>query len=228
MSALKNKLGNYIAKHIYPQTTFAKAILCKINKNKACTILDVPCGNGETSWHLATLKNAKVNGYDIEETSIGKAQKNFVVSNLTYATQDIHTALTLHTNVNYVCIINSLFLLPNPETLVTKAYKALAKDGKLFIIIPNTEGKNYTYFKQSGQDYVNTLVLNYNQINNWFATLNIAVSSVIPIAYAHHYNRKDTRLMSVLAHFYLEIINYVQTKLKIGRPNYFLITLDKK
>jgi 2-polyprenyl-3-methyl-5-hydroxy-6-metoxy-1,4-benzoquinol methylase len=228
MSVLKNKLGNYIAKNIYPQTAFAKAILCEINKNEACTILDVPCGNGETSWHLATLKSAKVNGYDISNEAIHSAEKNFVEPNLTYSILDIHTALNVHNNVNYICIINSLFLLPNPETLVTSAYNTLAKGGKLFIIIPNTEGKNYTYFKQSGQDYVNTLVLNYNQINNWFATLNIGVSSVIPIAYAHHYNRKDTRLMSVLAHFYLEIINYVQTKLKIGKPNYFLITLDKK
>ncbi len=228
MSALKNKLSNYIAKHIYPQTIFAQAILSQINKNEPCTILDAPCGNGETSWHLATLKKAKVNGYDIDETSIRNAQKNFVAPNLTYATQDIHTALTLLTNVNYVCVINSLFLLPNPETIVTKAHNALAKGGKLFIILPNTEGKNYTYFKQSGQDYVNTLVLNYNQINNWFTTLNIPVSSINPIAYAHHYNRKDTTIMSVGAHFYLALLNYIQTKFKIGQPNYFLITLDKK
>lgn len=228
MSALKNKLGNYIAKHIYPQTTFAKAILCQINKNETCTILDAPCGNGETSLHLATLKNAKVNGYDISTEAIHSAQKNFAAPNLTYRILDIHTALNLHNNVNYICIINSLFLLPNPETLVTSAYNALAKGGKLFIIIPNTEGKNYTYFKQSGQDYINTLVLNYNEINNWFNALSTPISSVIPIAYAHHYNRKDTKFMSVLSHFYLEVINYIQTKLKIGQPNYFLITLDKK
>ncbi|MBC7411572.1 MAG: class I SAM-dependent methyltransferase [Bacteroidia bacterium] len=228
MNTLKNKLDNYIAKHIYPQTIFARTIVAQIDKKKLCTIIDVPCGNGETSWHLSALKNAKVNAYDIDEDSIHNAQKNFVSPNLAYATQDILTALTLHTSINYICIINSLFLLPYPETIVKNAYNTLAKGGKLFILIPNTEGKNYLYFKQSGQDYINTLVLNYNEINNWFNTLALPISSVIPIAYAHHYNRTDTKFMSALSHFYLEAVNYIQTKFKIGKPNYFLITLDKK
>ncbi len=225
---VKQLITQHIAKHTYPQTVFAKAISAQLTTTNNIVLLDAPCGNGETTWHLAQhASNLVVYGYDLDGASIARANSNFKATNLTYAVNDVHQAIAQHNPIYYICIINSIFLLPNPEALLTTAYQKLSSGGKLFVLIPNTAGRNYQYFEQSGQAHVNNLVIHQPHITTWFASIGLAVSSVTPIAYAHHYNRTDTKFMSVLAHYYLNVLNSIQTALKIGTPNYLLITVNK-
>lgn len=224
----KKLITTQVAKYIYPQTVFAQSINNQITSTNQGVLLDVPCGNGETTWHLAQHSlNLTVHGYDLDAASIARATTNFNATNLSYEVSAAQAALAQHNQVYYTCIINSIFLLPQPEQLLSTAYSKLITGGKLFVIIPNTVGRNYQYFEQSGQAHINSLVIHHTEITNWFATIGLTVSNITPIAYTHHYNRTDTKFMSVLGHYYLNMLNKIQTALKIGTPNYFLITIHK-
>jgi trans-aconitate methyltransferase len=228
MSSIAQQLQKFVAQNTYPQTVFAKSILNHITTNAPHTLIDAPCGNGETTWRLAHNTKLSVYGFDISTTSITNATNSFAQNNIVFNVLDVHKAVCSKPNNNYTCIINSLFLLPEPQLLVSSAFANLQQGGKLFIIVPNTVGENFLYFKTTSEAHINTLQLAQHQIKPWFAALNIAVTSIESIAYTHHFNRFDTKLLSVLGVFYLNALNYLQTFFKVGKPNYFLITIIKE
>jgi 2-polyprenyl-3-methyl-5-hydroxy-6-metoxy-1,4-benzoquinol methylase len=224
---MKEKIIRILSAYFYPQNVFAKSILRYISTTDSeKKLIDAPCGNGETSQHFAKNKNLSVFGYDLNDKSIANAKKNHTAKNLNFETANIFDVMTRHTAVDYFCIINSLFLLPEPDRLLREAKNTLKKDGRLFVIIPNVEGKNFKWFSQQDKD-LNKLLLNFDEITPYFKRCDLEVKEIKPIAYTHNYGRKDVFLFSVFSHFYLSVLNFFQTNLSIGNPNYFLIVSSR-
>lgn len=225
--SVKSKIIDFFAKSFYPQNVFAKSIKKQISNNVGIQIVDVPCGNGETSWNFSTNKKCKVYGYDISEDSIRIAKQRFKSNNLEFEVSSIFDALNKHSSINYICIINSLFLLPSPEKILDLAISKVKPDGLVFVIVPNTEGKNFKWFNREKESAINSLKLAPYEFNLYFNNDCMRLRKVIPIAYAHNLGRIDTKYFSVFSHIYLTILNKIQTVFKIGLPNYFLLLLEK-
>ena len=224
---MKNKFISFFSKHFYPQNIFARSIATFIDSTKDSIIIDAPCGNGETSWHLSSIKNTTVYGYDINPTSMQRAKTRYNKVNLFFEEKNI-LDLKLQTNkVDYFCIINAIFLLPNPMDILKNALHILKPQGLLFVITPNTKGKNFIRFQKHDLE-TNKLIIAREEIIPFFKNFNVDVVSINPIVYAHNFGRKDVKLFSIFSHFYLTLLNIFQTKLKLSESNYFLVVLKNK
>lgn len=220
-------MGNLLLKYNYPQISFAKQIAAYLlhSGKPIQTIIDCPCGNGETSFNIARLTNAKVIAADISEDSIQRAKTNFSQPNIYFSVNTIESVLDSQKQYDAFCIINSLFLLDNYDGILKSLKETAAiNQAKVLIIIPNTEGKNFKWF-QSQHTGENKLVLKQNEIEPFFSKYGFKAELIKPICYTHHYNRKDIKLFSVFWSLYLSVLNQIQTFFKIGKANYFLIAL---
>ena len=216
-----------MSRHFYPQNVFAKSILKHVETGAVPKkLLDVPCGNGETSWHFSRNKGLLVYGYDIDRNSVETAKSNYKAKNLLFETKGIFEVIAEQDDVDYFCIINSLFLLPEPERILREASGKIRKDGLLCIIVPNVEGRNFKWFNSRNPD-VNKLILHRTEFESYFAQQGLQIKSSKALAYAHTMGRRDIKFFSIFSHFYLYILNFFQTRLSIGKPNYYLIVLKK-
>lgn len=229
MNSLKRKIIRYLARFFYPQNIFGKSIVSVLKEKKNISvIIDAPCGNGETTYHLSKIKSAKVFGYDISHESINWANETFQMQNLKYESCDIFQVFEKHKKIDVFCVINSFFLLPHQDLLLSHIHNILNDDGLLILILPNIEGKNYRNFLEvQNKNKINTLVLSPSQFNTYFQKHNFRIVKMKGIVYAHFYNRAELKFLSVLSHFYLSLLNYFQSFLKINRPNYYLLVLTK-
>ena len=213
-----------LLKYNYPQIVFAKQIASLIKSNQTL-VIDCPCGNGETSYNINRLAGVKVLGFDVSDSSIKSAGKNFVSDNLKFSVSTIENVLETEKQFSAFCIINSLFLLENYDFVLKSLKRSVSNNkAKVFIIIPNTEGKNFKWF-QSQNTGENKLIIKENEIESFFSNYGFKTELIKPICYTHHYNRVDVKLFSVFWTLYLGFLNSIQTTFKIGKPNYFLIAL---
>ena len=222
---MKHAIIKYLLRFSYPQHQFAKSILRLIDSNTKSELVDIPCGDGITSWHFARLNNLTVYGYDISPTSIENAENNFSRNNLFFEIADINEAIPKHASAKYFCIINSLFLLPQPDSILKNVHTSITNDGSLFVIVPNINGPNFKWFQEHNPG-INKLLLAESEFKEYFSSCGWSVQKTIPLAYARTYGRKDTAMFSVFAPIYLSILNYFQGLFN-GTPNYFLIVLKK-
>jgi len=216
-----------LLKYNYPQIVFAKEIAGYVlaSGKTIKTIIDCPCGNGETAFNLAAMTKAKVIAADISAESIQKAKINFPHPNVEYKVDAIESVLNSQKQFEAFCIVNSLFLLENYDQILKNLTESLKSNEALaLIIIPNTEGKNFKWFQSKGTDE-NKLILGRNEIEPFFNKYGLITELIKPICYTHHYNRTDVKLFSVFWSLYLSFLNGIQTSFKIGKPNYFLIAL---
>ena len=223
-------LKRLLLKYNYPQIVFAREILKHLrNSGKPLnTIIDCPCGNGETSFNIAKATNAKVIAADISSDSIKRCKTNFHASGLTYEVNTIENVIGSQKQFDVFCIINSLFLLENYDSVLKSLQKSSTLNkAQVLIIIPNTEGKNFKWF-QSQNTNENKLVVKESEIESFFNGYGFKTEFIKPICYTHHYNRTDIKLFSVFWSFYLNFLNTLQSSLKIGKANYFLIALTSQ
>ena len=216
-----------LLKYNYPQRVFgketAKYILAHFPDTKL--IVDCPCGNGETTWHLSQINNVRILASDISNEAIKSAQANFSNKNIDYSCKDISESITSLKEDSVFCLINSLFLFPNAVQVLKELQLQINNTkSKLIVIVPNTKGKNFLWFQKKSPDE-NKLILDFEELKPFFEKLKFNVAFVKPICYTHHFNRKDVRLFSVFWSLYLNCLNKLQTALKIGKPNYFFIAL---
>lgn len=227
---MKQFILKQLAKYHYPQIVFGRAIKSVLKRKQIKKIIDAPCGNGEVSYHLSKIKGLEVYGYDIFEDAIKTARKNFVNEKLHFENKNIFDIIDTKIDADVFCLINSLFLFKDYDTLLKKLYENLNTQSLLILIVPNIKGQNYMNFKKDENNRnLNHLELNENEVYHFFSQYNFRVLSIKGLAYAHHYGRKDTKYLSVFSHFYLIIIDGI---LRIIRPksilpNYFLILLKK-
>lgn len=219
-----------MAKYSYPQNVFGKSIVSELKEKKnISTIVDAPCGNGQTTYDLSKIKHCNTFGYDISQKCIDNAKEFFFKENLRYEMCDIFQVFGKHQKIDVFCLINSLFLLPQQDLLLKNIHEIINDDGCLMLILPNIEGKNYRNFllKDKKNININTLLLNSSQFTDYFAERNFKIKKMKGIVYTHFYNRFDVKLFSVFSHFYLSFLNIIQSFFKIDSPSYFLLELTK-
>jgi len=226
---MKDYLIKQLSRFFYPQYIFGKEIYNFIKEQKGIKlIIDAPCGNGETTYHISRYSSALVYGYDISNEAICIAKKYFTRKNLTFEVSDVFSVFQKHKNIDVFCLINSLFLLPNQDDLLKQIYNSLSKDGFLILILPNIESINYKKFiNDESNKKINTLTLSKSEFNHFFSKYGFEIIRIKPIVYAHLYGRKDIKFLSVFSHLYLILLNFIQTFLKIGTPSYFLLVAKK-
>jgi SAM-dependent methyltransferase len=210
----------------YPQLDFSNAIL-HVLKNEDALLLDVPCGDGATTFLLARHSRLSVKGYDLSEKSISFASGHFRRRNLSYAAADIRDVFFIHPQFKYFCMINSLFMLPSQAFILQKIYEGLLRGGKTFFIIPNIHGKNYVEFKKIHPE-VNNMEMTVDECTEYIESFCFTSCDKTTLIYSNIYGRKELRYFSVFAPFYLRLLSKWMSILQIGSPSYFLLSFNKK
>src|SRR5688572_9113798 len=98
-----------LLKYNYPQIVFGKQIADYLLKTGRSfnTIIDCPCGNGETAWYIAKITHSKIIAADRSDEAIEKAKLNFAGAAIRYETKDIESVLIANKEFDAFCIINS-------------------------------------------------------------------------------------------------------------------------
>ncbi|MES2133082.1 MAG: class I SAM-dependent methyltransferase [Bacteroidota bacterium] len=222
-------MKHWLSEFIYPQCVFGKELVSYIDQNLSETklIIDCPCGNGETTHHLSKATGASVLGIDLSSESIKTAKNNYKGTNISFMCADIKESVAFIKSNSTYCLINSLFLFDNASEILILLQQKLKEvsNSKLIIIVPNTKGKNFVWFQKKHPNE-NKFILEYEEFQAFFEKMNFKVNQIKPICYTHHFNRTDTRFLSLFWGIYLNFLNSLQTILKIGKPNYFFIALS--
>ncbi|MBT1698972.1 class I SAM-dependent methyltransferase [Fulvivirgaceae bacterium PWU4] len=97
-------------------------------------ILELGCGNGWLSHHLALLANTEVLGMDLNETELLQAASVFnPVNRLSFAYADIFTTGALP-EFDYIILASSLQYFPDVKKLTGKLFRQLSPGGEIHII----------------------------------------------------------------------------------------------
>ena len=213
----------------YPQYIFSSEILKLAGKDKLLTCktgVDIPCGAGYTTHYLSKGNAVRWLGVDIDKHSIDFAIRKFSSHRIVFQTDDIFLKLRELKNVDILCIINSIFLLPDHDKLFNLVFSCLKADGEAYFIIPNVEGKNYRNFSKKNSG-VNVKEYSVEALTEALAIYGLTTQTVKGICHANIYGRKEIKYMSRLAPYYLIVLNYFMTWCKIGTPSYFLVQVKR-
>lgn len=132
--------------HIYPQHSFAKAIIKVLDSDliediENATLVDAPCGTGVISyWLKRHNKEADIIALDIERKKLALA--NRFIDGLDAKETDIFD-LSLTGNNNVWLLINSLYCLPQPDRLMAKLQPSMKH---IIAIFPDVEHQSYQDF----------------------------------------------------------------------------------
>ena len=214
----------------YPQYIFfseiSKLILKDNNNSNRQLGVDMPCGSGYTTNYLSKNNNLKWIGVDLDKKSIEYAKNHYQNERVLFEENDIFLKLNELKNVDVLCIINSIFLLPNHDKLFSLVNSCLKDNGEVYFIIPNINSLNYRNFVKDNP-HVNSTEYDVNTLTQELKKHNLSTKSVKEICYANIYGRRETKFMRRFAHHYLIALNYLMTTFKIGTPSYFLFQVKK-
>ena len=205
----------------YPQSLFIRKITARIAADSKL-IIDAPCGTGQTSYELANhfTKNTVI-GADISQKNIETAKKKFNTPNLSFQQKDIHSFVEEAVHFEVFCLINSLFLLPQPQLLLQKIKKKLRPEGKLLLILPNPESTNFKRYQKLFPE-VNTFILEQKAYKDFFAELGFKITHCEGIARVPIYGRFDTKLFFPVRDSYLF---FLEKRSKSKDYGYYLVEL---
>ena len=103
-------------------------------QKRSLRILDVGCGNGWFSNHLARIRNSEVLGIDINMTELKQATRLFTRSNLFFAYADF-LRNDLPEGFFDVIVLNSVIqYFPDLSDALKRLLRTLAKDGEVHIL----------------------------------------------------------------------------------------------
>lgn len=223
---MKQKLIVFLSRYSYPQKDFANAIINFIKLNiKPNLLVDAPCGNGETTHIFAKKLDCKIIGADICETSINNAKKKYS-NKINFYTKDINTIINEVKNVDAFCLINSIFLLPEPLQILQNIKKSLSPNGILYIIIPNIKSINYKNFIAKNP-LVNNLQLNDIEFINYVQNIGYTLRASKKLCFANVFGRNELKLFSVFSVFYLRLLSFLFKIFSNKQPSYFLFIFSK-
>ncbi len=222
---MKTRLKEFLFRSSFPQTEFAQAIARALPPSAANrTLIDAPCGFGVTSFHLSRIPNTVVAGYDLDSDSVDRAKQCFGSEDrLSFSQSDIQNVLEEQTRVDVFCLINSLFLLPDPENLLRRIREIIFPHGDLFLIVPNIRSDNYRRFCELSPDSPNSLELSKEQFSPYLAELRLRVVSIEGLIHTSVYGRSSNRLATILRPVILRTSNTIAKRFLRSTPAYYLI-----
>ena len=217
-------------KNAYPQREFAEAAAAALRAAQlpdGAEILDLPCGDGTTTFWLAqNFPNCSVTGVDLDAEKIARTQRFFRQKNLRFAAADIFDWLRQTPHLDALCLINSLFLLPDTDGLMRLIAEKM-DDRSLFVcIIPNTASRNFQNFQRL-QPQVNRLQISREEIEPFFARYGLRAVSVQGIVFQHFYGLLWPKLLGPLRHWALRRLHRRNSGRAGTEACYFLIVLRR-
>ena len=213
----------------YPQHEFSKFITGNLPEKKYESIVDCPCGYGYITSKVASSANAKqVIGADMEEECISRANRLYgkgTNGNLEFRESDIHRFLGTIDPADVYLLINSIFLLPEPEKVLESIHTKLKDDGLLFVIIPNVQSKNFLNFqKLDGQ--LNKLILTKEQAEAYFLKHGFKTQKIEPVTFSYFFGNKLLRFLWRFRDLYLSLTSPIN-KMLGKQSNYWGFVLSK-
>lgn len=221
---MKQLLIAFLSRYSYPQKDFASAIINSINQ-PISLLVDAPCGNGETTQLFLKKINCKIIGADISEKFIRYAKNNYSKKIIFYQ-KDITTLISELNNVDAFCLINSIFLLPQPQNILKKIKNTLSLNGKLYVIIPNVKSINYINFNSKNPS-INNIQPNHNDFINYVEDLGYKFLNSEKLCFANIYGRTELKYFSIFSVFYLRFLSFLFKKITTKEPSYFLFIFSK-
>ncbi len=219
-----NSLKKNLFTYSYPQYLFASRIKHFLKKlNRPLEIIDIPCGTGEISYHLSKILHAAVFGYDIDGKKIALCNKLFRGKNLHYERQDIFQVLE-QKSFDVLCIINSLFLLPDTDKLINLISEKVKGDNYLIVVIPNIKSENYKIFQKENAG-INIFEKTPEELIMIFESKGLKNISSHGIGYSKIYGRKFLQIFGPFKFIYHHIENFIQKPFK--EPIYYLMVFNK-
>ncbi len=221
---MKQLLITFLSRYSYPQKDFAASIINHINQ-PISLLVDAPCGNGETTQLFFKKINCKIIGADSSQKSIQYAKNNYS-KKIFFFQKDIATLTSEISNVDAFCLINSIFLLPQPQTILKDIKTTLSQNGKLYVIIPNINSINYLNFN-SKNPTVNNLQLNHDDFIKYTEDIGYKFLISKKLCFANVYGRPELKYFSIFSMFYLHFLNFLFKKFSNKEPSYFLFIFSK-
>lgn len=207
----------------YPQSLFAQTIATRLTNPK--TIIDAPCGSGITTHILAqNFPAAKVIGADLSKKNIAVARRKFPAENLEFRVEDIHKLVAETEKIDVFCLINSLFLLPEPAKLLRNISQKLTDSGRLFLILPNPASTNFNRYQRIFPE-VNTFILDPKDYVDFFVKTGFEITHCEGIARVPIYGRRDTKILFPIRDRYLF---WLESRSKSNDFGYFMLELKKR
>ncbi len=234
--SLKNTILKKHAQHRYPQYLFGKAAQDIATTHKTqfklreIKILDAPCGTGETTYHLAQVNGSTVTGIDAWEPYLAQANSDFgAAPNVYFYKQDIFEHLKTFVGFyDVINIINSLFLFKEAEKLLMIAKKSLTENGKLVVIIPNTESQNFLDFQKNDANKTNKSVYTREQIVVLFEKCGFEIAHLQGLAYTSHVvGTPFQQKLSIAKDYFLLVKDALQKTKGTRPPSYWLFVLTQ-
>lgn len=127
--------------HFYKKK-ISKLILNKKNKKS----LDIGCGYGGCASAFKKLK-FEAYGIDVQKRCINSAKKNFPNTNFIFGTID-NLIKSKNVDFNIITMHDVLEHIAEPEQLIKKCKSILAKKGKIYIKVPNSESLQINILKE--------------------------------------------------------------------------------
>lgn len=217
-------------KNAYPQREFAEAVAAALRAAplpEGAEILDLPCGSGATTFGLAQeFPRCEVTGVDLDAGKIDRAQRFFQQKNLRFEAADIFDWLRQTPRLDALCLINSLFLLPDTDGLLHLIAEKMSHQSLLVCIIPNTASRNFQNFQRL-QPQVNHLQIDRADIEPFFARYGLRAESVQGIVFQHFYGLLWPKLLGPLRHWALRRLHQRNSRQVGAEACYFLILLRR-
>ena len=217
-------------KNTYPQHEFAEAVTVALRAAhfpEGAEVLDLPCGSGATTFGLAqNFLRCAVTGVDLDAGKIDHARRFFQQKILCYEAADIFDWLRQTPRLDALCLINSLFLLPNTDALLRLIAEKMDGQSLFVCIIPNTASRNFQNFQRL-QPQVNHLQISRADIKPFFARYGFRTESVQGIVFQHFYRLLWPKLLGPLRHGVLRRLHHRNSGRVGAEACYFLIVLKR-
>ena len=173
-----------------------------------------------------SFPSSSVTGIDISQEAVGHASENYVRENLLYKAQDIHLFLDKLSSIDAYLLVNSIFLLPQPEQILKKIHDKISTGGKLGVIIPNIESENFRNFQQLEPE-LNCLLLDRGQAQTFFENAGFKTEAVKGLSFIHLYGNRTLEKLGKLRGLYTyaaDRVNHLIGK----KPSYWGFILSRQ
>lgn len=223
------RLRIFLNRRRYPQIVFARAIRKRLGQSsdlRGGLLIDIPCGAGEVAFEISRSWSGRVLGIDLSAEAVRQAQSWPTDRKTFFQVGDLYKALADVRNVDVICIVNSLFCLPDANAALKLAFSALRTGGIAFVVIPDVTSENFLRFQKEWPN-LNRLAWSPADAAEVFSSVGFQVKAVETLARSIWYRRPGLRWMRSLRHVYLLMENLCLGMFDGGKGGYLLFELQK-
>lgn len=183
------------------QNTAAAILMDMMSIAYGHCILDLGCGSGGITHHLAHMTSGQVVGKDASLSLIAEAKKKFIKSNLRFEVEHVED-LTEVSIYHWIFSNSALHRYLDQKLIISYLYHALVDGGRAAIQVPWTKnwcpvlneimqrlladvsvGLYLTYFKAPWFFYEQSM-----QVDQYFSEAGFTVERIIPLRMAESYS----------------------------------------